>query len=322
MKALVTGCAGFVGSTLTRALLRRGWTVRGVDSFTDYYDVSLKQANAAALVEAGTANFELIRADLLTADVAALLQDVDVVFHLAGQPGVRKSWGDDFVGYTDANITVTQRLLEAARRTPSLRRLVYASSSSVYGNAETYPTDENMRPSPMSPYGVTKLAAEHLCVLYAKNFGIPTTSLRFFTVYGPRQRPDMAFTRFFRAAIRGEEITLFGDGSQVRDFTFVDDIVEANILAATVDHDAGSVFNVCGGSSVTVNEVLDSIARISDSALNIVRYPAVPGDVARTGGDNARIASVLGWQPAFGLEAGLRAQSEWASAVFAPEAAA
>ena len=245
IRALVTGAAGFIGSRLAIRLCREGHSVTGVDSFTDYYDAELKRTQAATVADAGA---RIVEADLNVVDLDGLLDGIELIFHLAGQPGVRASWGSEFQTYTHANIGATQRLLESSRGKPDLRRLIFASSSSVYGDAERYPTREQDRPQPVSPYGVTKLAAEHLCTLYASNFGVPTVSLRYFTVYGPGQRPDMAFSRFVNAAIRNEEVHVYGSGEQVRDFTYVDDVVESNILAALSNTEPGSVFNVAGGS--------------------------------------------------------------------------
>ncbi len=214
MRVLVTGCAGFIGSHTTERLLAGGHQVRGVDCFTDNYEPELKRANVAAIADAA---FELVEADLVTADPVALLAGVDRVLHLAGQPGVRDSWADGFGVYVDRNITATQRLLEAAREV-GVERVAAASSSSVYGDAETFPTPETTVPKPVSPYGVTKLAAEHLCTLYGTNFGVPTVSLRYFTVYGPRQRTDMAIRRMVDAALHGRTFTLYGDGSFSRSF--------------------------------------------------------------------------------------------------------
>lgn len=312
MHALVTGAAGFVGSHLARRLRDEGHDVTGVDSFTDYYDVALKRANAEAALSAGV---KFVEADLNVVDLADLLNGIDVVFHLAGQPGVRSSWGRDFSTYTYCNIEATQRLLEASRGSRTLQRLVFASSSSVYGNAERYPTSENDRPQPVSPYGVTKLAAEHLCSLYAKSFDIPTVSLRYFTVYGPGQRPDMAFTRFALAAARGGEVTVYGSGEQLRDFTFVDDVVEANLLAATRDVTPGTVLNVAGGSQSSVNQVLQIFEELAGSKLSVTRAKAVAGDVQRTGGDTSAIRSVLGWQPTVSLSEGIARQFNWAAAL-------
>ncbi|RBY84542.1 NAD-dependent epimerase/dehydratase family protein [Blastococcus sp. TF02A-30] len=305
MTVLITGVAGFVGSALARRLLAAGESVVGVDSLTDYYDPGLKKENLATIPGEG---FTFVGQDLNTADLDALLAGVQVVFHEAGQPGVRKSWGEDFATYVDANVLATQRLLEAARRAPDLRRLVYASSSSVYGNAQVYPTSEDDVPSPHSPYGVTKLAAEHLCTLYARNFDVPTVSLRYFTVYGPGQRPDMAFNRFIRAALAGRPIEVYGSGEQIRDFTFVDDVVTANLLAATNPVPPGAVFNVSGGTSISVNEVLDVLSGIAGRRLDVRRTEAVAGDVVRTGGSADRIRRQLGWEPTVDVESGLRAQ--------------
>lgn len=230
MRAIVTGAAGFIGHTLASKLTSDGHDVIGIDSFTPYYDTAIKEENICRIK---SSKFELIRKDILDLDLSSVLDGADVIFHQAGQPGVRKSWGSEFSEYINANISATQYLLESAKGISSLKRFVYASSSSVYGDAERYPTTEMDPTSPISPYGVTKLAAEHLCTLYGKNFGVPTVSLRYFTVYGPGQRPDMAFTRFLRAAVLDDEITIFGDGHQIRDFTYIDDIVQANIIAGT-----------------------------------------------------------------------------------------
>ena len=307
MKALVTGAAGFVGSSISARLLAEGWDVVGVDAMTDYYEVDRKEENLARLGQ----GFDLVRAPLAEVDLDALLAGVDVVFHQAGQPGVRSSWGQDFATYLEANVAATQALLEAVRRAPHVSRVVYASSSSVYGDAERFPTSELDRPAPISPYGVTKLAAEHLCSLYASQFGLPTVSLRYFTVFGPRQRPDMAFTRFLTAAATGREITLFGTGEQVRDFTFVDDVVEANVLAATADLKPGTVLNIAGGTHVSVNEVLEEVAGLAGGPLDIRRVARSDGDVMRTGGDATRAAELLGWRPRVGIVEGLARQWEW-----------
>ncbi len=313
MKALVTGVAGFVGSTLAKRLVTDGHDVIGIDAMTDYYEVDIKRANVSSI---GHDRFELVEGDLNELDLVSLLQGVDWVFHQAGQPGVRKSWGDDFAVYTRANVDATQRLLEAVRQIGTVKRFVYASSSSVYGEAERYPTQETDRPQPMSPYGVTKLSAEHLCCLYADNFGVPTVSLRYFTVYGPGQRTDMAFTRFTRAAVLGEKIQIYGTGEQIRDFTYVDDVVDANVRAAQIDSPAGSVFNVAGGSNTSVNEVLDLLGELSGTSLDVDYVEKIAGDVYRTGGNTDRIRDALGWSAQVGLREGLEQQLRWARTTF------
>src|SRR5205823_8316544 len=249
-RCLVTGAAGFIGSHLAERLVALGCEVVGVDCFTDYYDPAVKERNVSSLC-AGT-GFTLVRADLAEADLAPLLQGIDYVFHQAGQPGVRRSWGQSFEAYVRWNVLATQRLLEAGRTTGGLRRFVNASSSSIYGNAAELPVTERALPRPVSPYGVTKLAAEHLATLYAQ-LGVPTVSLRYFTVYGPRQRPDMAFNIFIRCLLEGREISVNGDGEQTRDFTFVADAVDANLAAATAPTETvtGRCYNVGGGSRVT-----------------------------------------------------------------------
>jgi len=310
MKALVTGVAGFIGSQVAEALVARGATVVGLDCFTDYYPRETKAANLARLLEAD--RFTFVEAELQRADLAALGDGVTHVFHLAAQAGVRKSWGRDFRAYTVNNVEATQILLEALVGTP-VERVVYASSSSVYGDAAAIPMTEDALPQPVSPYGVTKLAAEQLCHLYQVNHGVPAVSLRYFTVYGPRQRPDMAFHRFFRAATEGRPITIYGDGEQTRDFTFVADAVAATLAAG--DRGApGRVYNIGGGSRVSVNQVLDLVGRISGRRLD-VRYEAPQvGDMRDTFADTSRARADLGFSPAVALEQGLEAEYRWLSA--------
>jgi nucleoside-diphosphate-sugar epimerase len=305
---MVTGAAGFIGSHLARRLVLDGHRVVGVDNFSDYYARALKQQN---LERIPGGDFAFSHCDLNDANLEELLADVDVVFHQAGQPGVRSCWGSHFQPYIDANIRLTQRLLEAATTQDRLVRFVYASSSSVYGDAEIYPTRETDVPQPRSPYGVTKLAAEQLCTLYAKNFSVPTVSLRYFTVFGPSQRPDMAFTRFLTAGARGEPITIYGDGKQIRDFTYVDDIVSANLLAAFGNSPPGAVYNVAGGASTTVDEVLLLVREMSGEQLDVRYEPALAGDVRRTGGDTSSIRKSLGWEPSVTLAEGLQRQWSW-----------
>jgi len=308
VRALVTGAAGFIGSHLADQLLVEGHAVRGVDCFTPYYDEAAKRANLEALVSAP--GFELAEVDLAVADLDPLLASVDVVFHQSAQPGVRLSWSDGFGQYVQHNVVVTQRLLEAVRRHP-VSRMVFASSSSVYGNAAAYPTSEDALPRPHSPYGVTKLASEHLCRLYAANWGVPTVSLRYFTVYGPRQRPDMATHRLIEASLGGPPFPLYGDGAQVRDFTYVGDIVAANLAAATADVEAGAVVNVAGGSSCTLEHLVALVGELAGCEVPLERRPAQAGDVGRTGGSIDRAHELLGWEPGVDLRTGVARQVEW-----------
>src|SRR3954447_16284585 len=305
-RALVTGAAGFIGSHLSDRLLERGVAVTGVDRLSDYYDPAVKSANVARLSQ--HPGFTFLEADIAEVAEPALLDGVGVVYHLAGQPGVRPSWGRSFEIYANDNVMATQALLEAAKEV-SLGRFVYASSSSVYGNAERFPTSETDRPQPLSPYGVTKLAAEHLCSLYANSYGVPTVSLRYFSVYGPRQRPDMAFHRFIKAATAGEPLRIFGDGMQTRDFTYVGDIVAATLAAGDIGV-PGEVYNVPGGSRVTVLDVLGILGRVLDTRIDVRHEEAARGDARDTSGDTARPTRDLGSSPSVSLEEGLAAQAE------------
>lgn len=310
MKALVTGAAGFVGSHVVEALLSEGWEVTAVDRFSDYYAERVKREN---LTTASThPRFVLREEDLATADVGPLVDGVDVVFHLAAQAGVRASWGSDFATYLQDNITATQRLLEAVASLGDPPRVVYSSSSSVYGNAERYPTSEDDLPAPHSPYGVTKLAAEHLCRLYGANLGIHTVSLRYFTVYGPRQRPDMAFHRLCEAALGGEPFPMLGDGSQIRDFTYVTDVVRANLAAAIADVPSGTFVNVAGGTQISLREVIDFIGSLAGHEVPVIQKASQRGDVRRTGGSTERARARLGWQADVTIEEGLASQFDHA----------
>lgn len=308
MKVLLTGCAGFIGSHTAEALVAAGHSVRGVDSFTDYYDPARKRANVAGLL--GHPSFDLVEADLVTADADALLDGVDAVAHLAGQPGVRASWEDGFGTYVERNVLATQRLLEAARRAGT-GRFVYASSSSVYGDAESFPTTEDVLPRPVSPYGVTKLAGEHLVSLYGTNFGLPTVSLRYFTVYGPRQRPDMATWRMVDAALHGTAFPLYGDGTAARSFTYVADVAAANLAALEAEAAPGTVMNLSGAETVDVNELLHLVGDAAGTPVPVDRQDAAPGDARRTGGDTARALEVLGWTASTPLAEGVAAQVAW-----------
>jgi nucleoside-diphosphate-sugar epimerase len=311
VKALVTGAAGFIGSTLATALTSAGADVVGVDSFTDYYGRDVKERNLEPLRARRT--FRFVEGALQTTALEPLLDGVTHVFHLAAQAGVRGSWGDHFGTYTSHNVDATQRLLEALKGR-DLVRLVYASSSSVYGDAATIPMREDAFVQPVSPYGVTKLAAEHLCHLYYVNHGIPAVSLRYFTVYGPRQRPDMAFHRFAKAALVGTPIQLFGDGEQTRDFTYVDDVVAATMAAGDRGR-PGRVYNIGGGSRVSMNDVIQTIEEITGRRLDVRRQPAEKGDMRDTFADTTRAREDFGFQPAWTLVAGLRRECEWLSDV-------
>jgi nucleoside-diphosphate-sugar epimerase len=298
MRYVVTGAAGFIGSHLAEALLARGHEVVGLDCFTDYYDPGLKEENARGL-------------DVRRLDLAADPLDFagfDGVFHLAGQPGVR-SFGDVFPHYLDRNVLATQRVFEAAARDGV--RVVFASSSSIYGAAERYPTPEETRPVPLSPYAITKLTCEHLAEAYRRSFGLDAVVLRYFNAFGPRQRPDMAFTRIAFALADGGRFHLFGDGDQSRGWTYVGDIVEATILA--MERGQGT-YNVGGAHEASMNETIALFERVSGRTLDVVRDAEVPGDQRRTQADTTRIRGDLGWEPQVSLEEGVERQWAWASA--------
>jgi UDP-glucose 4-epimerase len=303
MKTLVTGCAGFIGSHLVDKLLEQGCEVIGIDCFTDYYQRGTKEANISTAVK--NKNFKLIEEDILEMEK---YPDLDYVYHLAAQAGVRASWGKSFEIYTRNNVQATQKLLEFYKDS-NIKKFVYASSSSVYGDAEL-PMKENSLLKPVSPYGVTKLAGENLCYLYYKNYGVPTVSLRYFTVYGPGQRPDMAIHKFVRAILNDEEITTYGDGTQTRDFTFVEDAVEANILAANNDV-VGEVFNVGGGTRIRVNDLIKKIEKINNEKAKIKYIGKQKGDVKDTLADITKTTKILKWAPKTKIEEGLRRQIKW-----------
>jgi nucleoside-diphosphate-sugar epimerase len=312
MTAIVTGAAGFIGSHLVERLLADGVAVRGIDCFTPYYERQRKEAHLREALQHPA--FELVEADLRDADLPALLQGADVVYHLAAQPGVRPSWSEGFATYVENNVLVTQRILEEARSLPGLRRLVLASSSSVYGAQDTYPTTEDSPCRPSSPYGVTKLATEALSGAYAQNFGVPTVCLRYFTVYGPRQRPDMAMARLIAAACDGTPFPRYGDGEQRREFTHVADVVEATVRAGQASADdvaPATVLNVAGGSSATLREAIEAIEAAIGRPVAIEQHDDQPGDVRVTSADITRARRLLGWSPAVPLGDGLRAQVEW-----------
>src|SRR5260370_4158646 len=300
MKAVVTGGAGFIGSHLSERLLADGHEVVGIDCFTDYYRRAGKEQNGEGAGSNRTFSFEEV--DLVDADLTAALEGVDVVCQVAGQEGDRPSWGHQFDRYARDNIIATQRLLEHLKGS-RLKRIVFAGSSSVYGDAEACPTRESALPRPVSPYGVTKLAAEHLAFLYTRNFGIPVVAVRYFTVHGPRQRPDMAFARFMQALAGGEPIEVYGDGEQTREFTYISDAVEGTIKAAAAEV-VGMVFNLGGGSRVTVNKVLATLEEISGLAVRRQSLPAAPGDPRHTGASINMARERLGWEPRVTLRDG------------------
>ena len=302
MRYLVTGAAGFIGSHLAEALVAEGHDVVGLDSFNDYYDPARKRANADGRA--------VVEADLLDADLYGLLADVDGVFHLAGQPGVRASWGESFGLYLQRNVLATQRLFEAGAAADV--RIVFASSSSVYGDAERYPTAEDVAPQPISPYGITKLACEQLAHAICRGQGLDAVLLRYFTVYGPRQRPDMAFTAMLEALARGNSFRLFGDGSAARSFTYVSDAVAATVAAMERGR-GGEVYNVGGGDEATMNEAIALAERVSGRTLDVAREGTATGDVRRTKADVAKARADLGWSPQTALEEGMEAQWRWAA---------
>ncbi|HDP70263.1 MAG TPA: NAD-dependent epimerase/dehydratase family protein [Actinobacteria bacterium] len=312
MKMLVTGCAGFIGSHLSEKLCGMGEDVVGIDCFTDYYPKATKEANLEKLK--GCKNFKFVEADLNEIDLELLLKDTDAVFHQAAQAGVRASWGKSFEIYTKNNILVTQKLLEAAKKS-NLKKFIYASSSSVYGDAEKLPLKETNVPKPISPYGVSKLAAEHLCYLYWKNFGVPTVSLRYFTVYGPRQRPDMAFNKFIKAVLKGEEIVVYGDGKQTRDFTFISDAIDANIAALELAS-AGTIFNIGGGSRVFLIDAIKTIEELAGQKAKIKYIEKQKGDVRDTLADTSLAKSLIGYEPKVNLKEGLEEETKWMKKLF------
>jgi UDP-glucuronate 4-epimerase len=306
---LVTGAAGFVGSHLVETLLTRGDSVVGVDCFTPYYDREVKEHN---LLSARThERFEFVEADLRSCDIASLLGGVDVVYHQAGQAGVRLSWSAGFADYVGHNVLATQRLLEGVQHTRPGARVVYASSSSVYGNQARYPTVETDLPAPFSPYGVTKLAAEHLCGLYAENWGVHTVSLRYFTVFGPRQRPDMSIHRLCQAAIDGSTFPRYGDGTQIREFTYVTDIAAANLAAADSDVAPGTYVNVAGGAEITLNDLVALVGEIAGTTVAVAPEPKKAGDSVRNGGAIGRARELFDWEPHVSLRDGIAAQIAW-----------
>ncbi len=311
MKVMVTGAAGFIGSSLSERLLALKHDVTGIDCLTDYYPPEIKRRNLEAALQ--NPRFSFLQQDILAADLPVLLAGCDVVFHQAAQAGVRASWGRNFEIYTNNNVLATQRLLEAAKNLP-LTRFVFASSSSVYGDARKMPAHEDDPLLPVSPYGVTKLAAENLCRLYHKYFGVPIVALRYFTVYGPRQRPDMAFHKFIRAMLRGEKLPIFGNGEQTRDFTYIDDAVDANLLAMEKGR-PGAVYNIGGGSRISLNHAIALLEKIMGKKANRSQDSPQMGDVLHTWADTTLARQNLGFIPRIGMEEGLRRELAWLSSL-------
>jgi UDP-glucuronate 4-epimerase len=307
MKAvLVTGGAGFIGSHLVDRLLAEGREVVGIDAFTGYYSRRRKERNLESASRKG--GFRLVEGDLLDLDLDGLVRGVDGIVHLAGEPGVRRSWGGALRRYLERNVVSTERLLEAAWRN-GVPRFVYASSSSVYGSDPGHPVDEDHPRRPTSPYGLSKLAAEELIQLYGRERGVPGTILRYFTVYGPRQRPEMAVSRFIFSALRGRPVDVYGDGEQIRDMTYVADAVDATVAA--LDAPPG-VYNVGGGTRATINALLDAVSRVTGSPVEPRYGPAAEGDMRSTWADSRRAARSLDYLPRTGLDEGISAQVAWA----------
>jgi nucleoside-diphosphate-sugar epimerase len=312
---LVTGAAGFIGSHLSAELQSRGHQVRGVDIFTDYYARHLKQANVHWASQHG--QFELLEDDLADCDLDPLLDGVDGVFHLAAQPGVRASWGREFEIYLRDNVFSSQRLFDAAAQRGL--RVIYASSSSIYGDAECYPTTEGLCPRPISPYGITKLSCEHLARSFGDARGLDAVGMRYFTVFGPRQRPDMAFTRLAQAAILGDTFSLLGDGNQSRDFTFIDDAIDATIGCMEAGR-SGAIYNIGGGVEITLNQAIACLEEVTGNSIDVVRRSRASGDVRRTASDCTLIRKDVGWCPRHSLREGLAEQVDWIRAYHAAAA--
>jgi UDP-glucose 4-epimerase len=306
MKSLVTGCAGFIGSHLTEELLKTQKVI-GIDCFTDYYPRQFKENNIKGFID--NPKFEFIEQDVLKTDLSKIVSQVDIVYHIAAQPGVRASWGKNFRIYSDNNVLVTQKILETCKNS-GIKKFIYSSSSSIYGDVKTLPMKEIDTPKPISPYGVTKLAGEHLCNLYQKNFRVPTVILRYFTVYGPRQRPDMAFVKFISAIEDTKKITVFGDGKQTRDFTYVSDIVEGTIKAGNSNIE-GEIFNLAGGSRISVLGAISIIEELSGKKSNIEHIETQKGDVRDTYADISKARQILKYKPKVKIKKGLELYLKW-----------
>lgn len=312
MKIAVTGVAGFIGSHLAEKVLSEGHDVTGIDCFTDYYPREIKENNLVRCRE--NPRFNLHEANIAEANLLPVLEHTDIVYHLAAQAGVRTSWGDQFRVYSDFNILGTQRILETARLA-GIRRVVYASSSSVYGDVDAFPMSESVCPRPVSPYGVSKLAAEHLCILYTANYGLSTVSLRYFTVYGPRQRPDMAFHKFIRAFLENRQPVLYGDGNQTRDFTYVTDAVDATYKAGLIPGLSGRILNIGGGSRISLNNVITILEELLGAPFNLQKTGTQKGDVRHTAADISAAATALGYAPGTTLKEGLANEIDWLKSI-------
>jgi len=307
MRVLVTGVCGFIGSSLSERLLNEGFSVTGVDSFNDYYPRRIKENNIRGLIE--HPEFEFIEADILNFGWDKVIDEVEGVFHQAAVAGVRASWGHKFDQYVENNVLGTQRLLEACKER-NLNKFIYASSSSVYGDTDELPIRETSPTNPVSPYGVTKLAGEHLAALYYKGYGVPTVSLRYFTVYGPRQRPDMAFHKFISAVMKGEPITIYGNGEQTRDFTFIHDAVEANI-AAFKNGKEGEIYNIGGGSTIRLIDAIKIIEEITGKEANLEFAEPQRGDARHTFSDVSKAKMDFGYSPKTEVKIGLEKHYLW-----------
>ena len=306
--ALITGVAGFIGSSLAEKLLKDNFKVIGIDSFTNYYSPHIKEKNIENCLK--HPNFSLIHQDLDTLDLSASVEKAEYFFHLSAQPGVRASWGKEFATYVKNNISVTQKILESLKNNTTLKKFIFASSSSVYGNQSSKMNEETSLTRPVSPYGVTKLAAENLANLYFKNYGVPTISLRYFTVYGPKQRPDMAFTRFFYSIIKEQKLTIFGNGEQTRDFTYVDDVVKATINAATSDH-VGEILNIGAGSVFSLMQITEFMKEITEQKLEINFKKEQKGDVKHTSADISKSEKLINYKSSTDIKYGLTQQYEY-----------
>jgi len=318
MNAIVTGCAGFIGSHLTERLLKEGFNVVGIDNFSDFYPKEAKEKNLESAIK--NPRFILIKKDILNMRFCGLIENMDYVFHLAAQPGVRPSWGENFEIYVRNNILATQKLLEACKDT-KIKKFIYASSSSVYGNAETswFGMSEDRAPKPISPYGVSKLAGEQLCSLYLINFGIPTVILRYFSVYGERQRPDMAFHKFIKSALKGEKIKVYGDGSQTRDFTYISDVIDAT-MSAINSNVKGKTINVGGGCRITVNETITLLEPLLGSEISVNYVETQKGDAKDTFASINMARRLLNYSPKVELAEGLRREIEWIKSLSSDQA--